>query len=124
MILLAATIVLATLSGSSSAVEDSCVLIEGEFNDLNDGMKTAEVVPLRGFNYSVMGQDVTISTAINSINITGLTNFVPQDINVTSPNSAAIATSSSGQIAVDAELSAFVEEMDESATAHLHFVLE
>ncbi|KAF4029099.1 hypothetical protein GN244_ATG19147 [Phytophthora infestans] len=71
-----------------------------------------------------MGQDVTISTAINSINITGLTNFVPQDINVTSPNSAAIATSSSGQIAVDAELSAFVEEMDESATAHLHFVLE
>ncbi|ETI52066.1 hypothetical protein L914_04539 [Phytophthora nicotianae] len=115
---------------------------EEEFADLNDGIKTSKVgkllgsilgsydplvrskIALRGFNYSALGQDLTISTAIDSINITGLTNFVPQDINVTSPNSVSISTASSGQVTVDAQLSATVEEKDVSATAHLQFVLE
>ncbi|KAG3072489.1 hypothetical protein PI125_g22502 [Phytophthora idaei] len=147
LIILAAAAALATLSGSSTAAEDSCVLIDfttkdDEFADLNAGIKTAKVgkllgsilgnyyplvrsnIPLQGFNYTVLGQDLTISIAIDSINITGLTNFVPQHINVVSPNYVAIGTASSGQVTVDAELSATVEEMDVSATAHLQFVLE
>ncbi|KAF1777112.1 hypothetical protein GQ600_3702 [Phytophthora cactorum] len=132
LIILVATAGLATLSGSSTAAEDSCVLIDfttkdDEFADLNAGIKTAKVgkllgsilgnydplirsnIPLQGFNYSVLGQDLTISIAIDSINITGLTNFVPQHINVVSPNYVAIGTASSGQTDL------------ESATRKRHF---
>ncbi|KAG2970852.1 hypothetical protein PC118_g16626 [Phytophthora cactorum] len=115
LIILATTAALATLSSSSTAAEDSCVLVD---------LTAEDKIPLRGLNYCALGQDLTISIAIDSINITGLTNFVPQYINLVSPNYVAIGTASSGQVTVEAELSATVEEMDVSATAHLQFVLE
>ncbi|KAG1690881.1 hypothetical protein DVH05_027483 [Phytophthora capsici] len=142
-----AAAILAAITCTSSAVEDSCVLIdftteEAEFTALNKAIKepiagkllgsvlgkydplVRSDIRLRGFNYSAFGQDLTISTAIDSINITGLANFAPQYINVTSPNSVGIATNSAGQVHVDTTMTATLVEMEKAATVHLQFVLE
>ncbi|KAL3659648.1 hypothetical protein V7S43_015322 [Phytophthora oleae] len=139
--------IFAAFTGSSSAVEDSCVLIdfitqETEFTELNQAIEAATAgkllssvlgkfdplvrsnIPLHGFNFSAFGQNLTISIAVDSINITGLANMVPQHINVMPPNSVGIGTNSSGQVHVDATMSATVVEMEKSATVNLQFVLE
>ncbi|OWZ10264.1 hypothetical protein PHMEG_00016911 [Phytophthora megakarya] len=143
-----ASIAIAILTGSSNGAKDECVLIdftaeESEFADLNSAIKSTKAakllgsvlgkydpltlrnVTLKGFNYPrVMGQDVTVATTIDSITITGLKNLTPKQVNVTSPNSVEITTSSTGQVAVDAKLSATVAALDLSASADLRFVLE
>ncbi|OWZ10263.1 hypothetical protein PHMEG_00016910 [Phytophthora megakarya] len=144
---LATAIAVAALTGSSTAADDKCVLLdftdeESEFADLNAAIKTTKSaqlfgsvigkydplvlknVTLRSFNFSVLGKDVNIATTIDSISITGLKTLTPQKVNVTSPNSVGISTASAGQVAVDAKLIATLEDSDKSATADLMFVLE
>ncbi|ETL30295.1 hypothetical protein PPTG_03744 [Phytophthora nicotianae INRA-310] len=143
LFILAVTVALTTLCSSSIITEDNCVLIdftaeEAEFEDLNAGIKTAKFdkllgsmlgkydpfnrsnIPLR-FNFN---RFLTISTAIDTISISGATGFVPQHINVTSPNSVSIETVSYGEIVVDVNLNAKVEAMGLPAQAQLRFVLE
>ncbi|KAF4035031.1 hypothetical protein GN244_ATG12797 [Phytophthora infestans] len=138
LIIFAATAALTTRCGYSIATDDRCVPIdftaEGtKFSDLNAGIKTMQVDKLLGSvigNYDPFVQSkiplrftlnamLTISTAIDSLNITGLTSFAPQYINLTSPNSVSIEAASSGEVIVDTELNAMVEAMNMPATARL-----
>ncbi|KAL4128624.1 hypothetical protein PRIC2_007608 [Phytophthora ramorum] len=144
LLTLAGTLALAAFARSSNAAEDSCVPIDfttedSEFADLNAALGLVEIanmvgslfgnydplvlrnVSLANFNYSILGQKLTITPTVDTVKITGLTNVVPQHVNVTSSNSVDFAAESESQVSVDASVSITVAELGATAKAHLVF---
>ncbi|KAL4100267.1 hypothetical protein PRIC1_008061 [Phytophthora ramorum] len=142
LLTLAGTLALAAFARSSNAAEDSCVPIDfttedSEFADLNAALGLVEIanmvgslfgnydplvlrnVSLANFNYSILGQKLTITPTVDTVKITGLTNVVPQHVNDL-VNSVDFAAESESQVSVDANVSITVE-LGATAKAHLVF---
>lgn len=81
-------------------------------------------ITLGNFKYSILGQDLTITPTIDLINITGLTTFAPEHVNVTSSNCVDVGVYSEGQVSVDATLKVAIKELDASATVQVALGLE
>ncbi|RLN67860.1 hypothetical protein BBJ28_00024233 [Nothophytophthora sp. Chile5] len=137
----------AALGAATVAAEDSCVLVDftaetSQFADLNAAIDlvvsanvissllskydplTLEDIALGNFSYSILGQDLTITPTIDSLNITGLSSILPEHVNATSTNCVDLGAYSNGEISVDGSLTVELKELDASATAQVTVVLE
>ncbi|KAL4172950.1 hypothetical protein KRP22_008107 [Phytophthora ramorum] len=142
-----ATATIAAIAVTRATAEDSCVLVDftaekSEFASLNaaiDLVKAAHVVDsmfgeydplvlhditLGEFSHSLLGQNLTIVPTIDSMNVTGLTTFAFDHVNVTSSNCVDVGVYSDAEVSVDATLSISLKELDATATAHVALALK
>ncbi|KAL3659633.1 hypothetical protein V7S43_015308 [Phytophthora oleae] len=81
-------------------------------------------INLGEFKYSILGQDLTFTPTLDSLNVTGLANLVPEHVNASSFNCVDIAAHCTGQLSIDATVSLTLEEIDTSITVDVSLTLD